>query len=85
LLIEEESRGGMTSVNDPTTGAEAHMPFRGNGWRGNGARDNGVWVLDASTRWQAVNIDLAGKLLKAEIDLGADGTAEPTDASALTP
>jgi hypothetical protein len=26
-------------------------------------------VLDAYTRWQAVNVDLSGKLQKAQIDL----------------
>jgi hypothetical protein len=27
-------------------------------------------VIDAYTRWQAVNVDLSGKLQKAQIDLG---------------
>jgi len=31
-------------------------------------RESGIWVLDAYTRWQAVNVDLSGKLQKAQID-----------------
>ncbi|MCC6216976.1 MAG: aldehyde dehydrogenase family protein [Polyangiaceae bacterium] len=76
LRFKEEIRAGMTSVNNSTTGAEAHLPFGGNGWSGNGTRESGIWVLDSYTRWQAVNVDLAGKLQKAQIDLAeasADG------------
>lgn len=69
LRFKEEIRAGMTSVNNSTTGAEAHLPFGGNGWSGNGTRESGIWVLDAYTRWQAVNVDLSGKLQKAQIDL----------------
>lgn len=70
LRFKEEIRAGMTSINNSTTGAEAHLPFGGNGWSGNGTRESGIWVLDAYTRWQAVNVDLSGKLQKAQIDLG---------------
>jgi acyl-CoA reductase-like NAD-dependent aldehyde dehydrogenase len=69
LRFKEEIRAGMTSVNNSTTGAEAHLPFGGNGWSGNGTRESGIWVLDSYTRWQAVNVDLAGKLQKAQIDI----------------
>jgi alpha-ketoglutaric semialdehyde dehydrogenase len=69
LRFKEDIRAGMTSVNNSTTGAEAHLPFGGNGWSGNGTRESGIWVLDAYTRWQAVNVDLSGKLQKAQIDL----------------
>ncbi len=69
LRFKEEIRAGMTSVNNSTTGAEAHLPFGGNGWSGNGTRESGIWVIDAYTRWQAVNVDLSGKLQKAQIDL----------------
>ena len=69
LRFKEEIRAGMTSINNSTTGAEAHLPFGGNGWSGNGTRESGIWVLDAYTRWQAVNVDLSGKLQKAQIDL----------------
>jgi acyl-CoA reductase-like NAD-dependent aldehyde dehydrogenase len=71
LRFKEEIRAAMTSINNSTTGAEAHLPFGGNGWSGNGTRESGIWVLDAYTRWQAVNVDLSGKLQKAQIDLAA--------------
>lgn len=75
LRFKEEIRAGMTSVNNSTTGAEAHLPFGGNGWSGNGTRESGIWVIDSYTRWQAVNVDLAGRLQKAQIDL-ADVAAD---------
>jgi aldehyde dehydrogenase (NAD+) len=78
LRFKEEIKAGMTSINNSTTGAEAHLPFGGNGWSGNGTRESGIWVLDSYTRWQAVNVDLSGRLQKAQIDLvdpEASGTA----------
>jgi acyl-CoA reductase-like NAD-dependent aldehyde dehydrogenase len=65
-----EIRAGMTSVNNSTTGAEAHLPFGGNGKSGNGSRQSGIWVLDQFTRWQAVNVDLSGKLQLAQMETG---------------
>jgi alpha-ketoglutaric semialdehyde dehydrogenase len=59
---------GMVSVNNSTSGAEAHLPFGGNGRSGNGSRQGGVWVLDQFTRWQAVNWDYSGRLQKAQMD-----------------
>jgi aldehyde dehydrogenase (NAD+) len=85
LRFKEEISAGMTSVNNSTTGAEAHLPFGGNGWSGNGTRESGIWVIDAYTRWQAVNVDLSGKLQKAQIDLDAAKAAEPPDWAALLP
>ena len=64
-------RSGMLSVNNSTSGAEAHLPFGGNGLSGNGSRQGGVWVLDQMTRWQAVNWDYSGRLQKAQIDTSA--------------
>ncbi len=83
LRFKEEISAGMTSVNNSTTGAEAHLPFGGNGWSGNGTRESGVWVLDSYTRWQAVNVDLSGKLQKAQIDLSDTAEAEAPDWAAL--
>ena len=60
---------GMVSVNNSTSGAEAHLPFGGNGRSGNGSRQSGVWVLDQFTRWQAMNWDWSGRLQKAQMDL----------------
>jgi acyl-CoA reductase-like NAD-dependent aldehyde dehydrogenase len=62
---------GMLSVNNSTSGAEAHLPFGGNGKSGNGSRQSGVWVLDQFTRWQSMNWDYAGKLQKAQMDVEA--------------
>jgi alpha-ketoglutaric semialdehyde dehydrogenase len=61
---------GMVSVNNSTSGAEAHLPFGGNGKSGNGSRQSGQWVLDQFTRWQALNWDYSGHLQKAQMDVG---------------
>lgn len=69
LRFKNQIKAGMTSINNSTTGAEAHLPFGGNGWSGNGTRESGIWVIDSYTRWQAVNVDLSGKLQLAQIDV----------------
>ncbi|WUI03447.1 aldehyde dehydrogenase family protein [Spirillospora sp. NBC_00431] len=60
---------GMVSVNNSTSGAEAHLPFGGNGLSGNGGRQSGMWVLDQFTRWQSMNWDHSGRLQKAQMDV----------------
>jgi aldehyde dehydrogenase (NAD+) len=60
---------GMVSVNNSTSGAEAHLPFGGNGKSGNGSRQSGIWVLEQMTRWQALNWDYSGRLQKAQMDV----------------
>jgi alpha-ketoglutaric semialdehyde dehydrogenase len=65
----ERIGAGMVSVNNSTSGAEAHLPFGGNGKSGNGSRQSGIWVIDQFTRWQALNWDYAGKLQKAQMDV----------------
>jgi aldehyde dehydrogenase (NAD+) len=73
--FRERVSAGMVSVNNSTSGAEAHLPFGGNGKSGNGSRQSGVWVLDQFTRWQSLNWDFAGHLQKAQMDtaeVGAD-------------
>ncbi|HEY5981125.1 MAG TPA: aldehyde dehydrogenase family protein [Microlunatus sp.] len=60
---------GMVSINNSTSGAEAHLPFGGNGKSGNGSRQSGIWVLDQVTRWQSVNWDFSGRLQKAQMDV----------------
>ncbi|MDN3351184.1 aldehyde dehydrogenase family protein [Actinomadura sp. DC4] len=65
---------GMISVNNSTSGAEAHLPFGGNGRSGNGSRQSGQWVLDQFTRWQSLNWDYSGRLQKAQMDVA---TIEP--------
>ena len=67
--FREGVSAGMVSVNNSTSGAEAHLPFGGNGKSGNGSRQSGIWVLDQFTRWQSLNWDYAGKLQKAQMDV----------------
>ncbi|NBE97181.1 aldehyde dehydrogenase family protein [Nonomuraea sp. KC401] len=67
--FREGISAGMVSVNNSTSGAEAHLPFGGNGKSGNGSRQSGMWVLDQFTRWQSMNWDHSGKLQKAQMDV----------------
>jgi alpha-ketoglutaric semialdehyde dehydrogenase len=67
--FRERISAGMVSINNSTSGAEAHLPFGGNGKSGNGSRQSGIWVLDQFTRWQSMNWDYAGKLQKAQMDI----------------
>jgi alpha-ketoglutaric semialdehyde dehydrogenase len=69
LRFRRAVSAGMLSVNNSTSGAEAHLPFGGNGKSGNGSRQSGIWVVDQFTRWQAMNWDYAGKLQKAQMDV----------------
>ncbi len=76
--FRERVSAGMLSVNNSTSGAEAHLPFGGNGKSGNGSRQSGMWVLDQFTRWQSMNWDYAGKLQKAQMDVEHNETgADP--------
>jgi alpha-ketoglutaric semialdehyde dehydrogenase len=67
--FRERISAGMVSVNNSTSGAEAHLPFGGNAKSGNGSRQAGIWVLDQFTRWQAMNWDYSGRLQKAQMDV----------------
>jgi aldehyde dehydrogenase (NAD+) len=69
LRFRSAVSAGMVSVNNSTSGAEAHLPFGGNGKSGNGSRQSGIWVLEQFTRWQSLNWDYAGKLQKAQMDV----------------
>ena len=66
--FREGISAGMVSINNSTSGAEAHLPFGGNGKSGNGSRQSGIWVLDQFTSWQSMNWDWSGKLQKAQMD-----------------
>lgn len=66
--FRSEIAAGMTSINNSTTGAEAHLPFGGNGKSGNGSRQSGIWVIDQFTKWHSVNWDMSGKLQLAQMD-----------------
>jgi len=59
---------GITYVNGPTIGAEAHMPFGGMKRTGNGHREGGWEVYDFFTETKVVYVDFSGKLQRAQID-----------------
>lgn len=63
-----ELQAGITYVNAPTIGAEAHMPFGGIKGTGNGHREGGWTVFDIFTEWKTVYIDYSNKLQRAQID-----------------
>ena len=67
--FREQISAGMVSINNSTSGAEAHLPFGGNARSGNGSRQSGIWVLDQFTRWKALNWDHSGRLQKAQMDV----------------
>ena len=60
---------GITYINAPTIGAEAHLPFGGIKATGNGHREGGpMAVIDAFTEWKTIYVDYSGALQKAQID-----------------
>ncbi len=59
---------GITYINAPTIGAEAHMPFGGVKGTGNGHREGGWTVFDIFTEWKTVYIDYSDALQRAQID-----------------
>lgn len=72
-------QAGMTSINNTTNGAEAHMPFGGVKGSGNGTRESGIWVLEAYTYWHGVNDDVSGRLQLAQMDTGYVEGGAPVD------
>lgn len=65
-------KAGITYVNAPTIGAEAHMPFGGVKQTGNGHREGGWTVFDFFTEWKTVYVDYSGGLQRAQIDTEND-------------
>jgi len=59
---------GITYINGPTIGAEAHMPFGGVKGTGNGHREGGWEVFEFYTETKTIYVDYSGKLQKAQID-----------------
>src|SRR2546430_1438320 len=59
---------GITYVNAPTIGAEAHLPFGGVKQTGNGHREGGWEVYDFYSETKVVYVDFSGKLQRAQID-----------------
>jgi aldehyde dehydrogenase (NAD+) len=69
-------KAGITYINAPTIGAEAHMPFGGVKQTGNGHREGGWTVYDFFTEWKTVYVDFSGGLQRAQIDNYDSGTAD---------
>jgi aldehyde dehydrogenase (NAD+) len=63
-----ELDNGITYVNAPTIGAEAHLPFGGVKQTGNGHREGGWAVYDFYAETKVVYVDFSGKLQRAQID-----------------
>jgi aldehyde dehydrogenase (NAD+) len=61
-------KAGITYINVPTIGAEAHLPFGGVKQTGNGHREGGWAAYDFFTEWKSVYVDYSGKLQRAQID-----------------
>lgn len=64
----QDIRAGITYINAPTIGAEAHMPFGGVKETGNGHREGGWTVYEFFSEWKTVYVDYSGKLQRAQID-----------------
>jgi len=63
-----ELENGITYVNAPTIGAEAHLPFGGVKQTGNGHREGGWEVYDFYSETKVIYVDYSGKLQRAQID-----------------
>ena len=59
---------GITYINGPTIGAEAHMSFGGVKATGNGHREGGWEVYDFYTETKTIYVDFSGGLQRAQID-----------------
>ena len=59
---------GITYVNAPTIGAEAHLPFGGVKQTGNGHREGGWEVYEFYSETKVCYADYSGKLQRAQID-----------------
>ena len=59
---------GITYVNAPTIGAEAHLPFGGVKQTGNGHREGGWEVYEFYSETKVCYVDYSGHLQRAQID-----------------
>lgn len=64
----EDLDTGITYVNAPTIGAEAHLPFGGIKQTGNGHREGGWEVFEFYTETKVCYVDYSGSLQRAQID-----------------
>lgn len=63
-----ELDNGITYVNAPTIGAEAHLPFGGVKKTGNGHREGGWEVYEFYSETKVCYVDFSGRLQRAQID-----------------
>jgi aldehyde dehydrogenase (NAD+) len=59
---------GITYINAPTIGAEAHLPFGGVKQTGNGHREGGWEVYEFYSETKVGYLDFSGSLQRAQID-----------------
>jgi acyl-CoA reductase-like NAD-dependent aldehyde dehydrogenase len=64
----ESLDNGITYINAPTIGAEAHLPFGGVKATGNGHREGGWEVFEFYSETKVGYIDYSGRLQRAQID-----------------
>jgi aldehyde dehydrogenase (NAD+) len=64
----QEMDTGITYINAPTIGAEAHLPFGGVKQTGNGHREGGWPVYDFYSEIKVGYVDYSGSLQRAQID-----------------
>ncbi|MGH7562268.1 MAG: aldehyde dehydrogenase family protein [Gemmatimonadales bacterium] len=63
-----ELDNGITYINAPTIGAEAHLPFGGVKQTGNGHREGGWEVYEFYSETKVCYVDYSGSLQRAQID-----------------
>jgi alpha-ketoglutaric semialdehyde dehydrogenase len=63
-----ELDNGITYINAPTIGAEAHLPFGGVKQTGNGHREGGWEVYEFYSETKVGYVDYSGALQRAQID-----------------
>ncbi|MEO6446301.1 MAG: aldehyde dehydrogenase family protein [Gemmatimonadaceae bacterium] len=63
-----ELDNGITYINAPTIGAEAHLPFGGVKQTGNGHREGGWEVYEFYSETKVCYVDYSGALQRAQID-----------------
>jgi aldehyde dehydrogenase (NAD+) len=64
----QELDTGISYINAPTIGAEAHLPFGGIKQTGNGHREGGWPVYDFYSEIKVGYVDYSGSLQRAQID-----------------
>jgi len=68
ILAVHQLETGISYINAPTIGAEAHMPFGGVKGTGNGHREGGWTAYEIFSEWKTIYIDYSDTLQRAQID-----------------